>query len=274
MPELPEVETIRGQLEAVLPGRVLTRVRTAEQAMCLGGGVTALAALLRGRTFGAPERRGKFLVLPLSGDVWLTVHLGMTGRLLLPRGPYAAHRHDRFVFSLRQGGARSVLVFRDPRKFGRVEATVGGPAERVARLGPDGWLGGWDADYLANRFRGRVAPVKALLLDQHVVAGIGNIYADESLFEAAILPFRPAGDLSRPELERLAAAIRSTLDRGVRALGCSISDFVHVDGRFGSMQQDLRAYRRQGAICVRCGATMQRAVIAGRGTGYCPQCQK
>lgn len=274
VPELPEVETIRCQLATFLPGRTLTHVRAIEAAMFMGSDISTLETLVCGRTFGMPERKGKFLLLPLSDDVWLTMHLGMTGRVLLSRGRYSAHPHDRFVFSLCHKGSYSAVVFRDSRKFGRLEVTAGGPSERVARLGPDGWLGQWGADYLAQRFRGRTASVKALLLDQHILAGIGNIYADEALFEAAILPSRPAGGLTPAELERLAVAIRSTLDRGVKALGCSVSDFVHVDGRLGSMQENLRAYRRQGCPCTRCGALMQRAVIAGRGSGYCPVCQK
>lgn len=274
MPELPEVETVRRQLEAVLPGWTLTGVAAVEPSMLRGVLPRDIKKHLCGRTLGHPRRKGKFLLLPLSGGVWLTLHLGMTGRLLVPSGRRPRDAHDRFVFALAREGQKAWFVFRDARKFGRVELSEGGPASRVSTLGPDGWMGEWGADYLAGRFKGRRAAVKALLLDQRILAGVGNIYADEALFEAGILPSRPAGSLNHAELERLAAAVRSTLDRGVRALGCSVSDFLHVDGGRGSMQEGLRAYRRQGLACTRCGATMERTIIAGRGTGYCPCCQR
>lgn len=282
MPELPEVETIRCQLEAIVPGWAIASVPVVEPMMLRDVTARELKRVLPGRVFGRPQRQGKYLLLPLSGGLWLTIHLGMTGRILVldrrTRDP-----HDRFVFSLTRtgdggadaGGAegKAWFVFRDIRKFGRVELTSGGPAERVARLGPDGWRGEWDAEYLERRLKGRKAPIKALLLDQRILAGVGNIYADESLFQAGILPFRAGGSLSSEEVGRLAKAVRAALDRGVRALGCSISDFVHVDGRLGSMQENLQAYGRQGLDCTRCGSTLQRTIVGGRGTAYCPGCQ-
>jgi len=273
VPELPEVETVRRQLEEVIPGWTITSVPLAEPSMLRGLGVRDFERRLSGNSFSLPRRHGKFLLLPLSGGFWLTVHLGMTGRILVPTGPRSRDPHDRFVLALTRDGCRAWFVFRDVRKFGRVELSAGTPAPRVAGLGPDGWTGVWDSGYLARRLAGRRAAVKALLLDQHILAGVGNIYADEALFEAQILPFRPAGSLGPEELERLAAAVRATLERGVRALGCSISDFAHVDGRLGSMQQELRAYQRQGQRCERCGGTLERTIIAGRGTAYCPGCQ-
>ncbi len=273
MPELPEVETIRAQLAEMIPGWTIAHVRLLEPAMMAPAERRRLRGLVRGRTFASPGRHGKFLLLPLTGDVWLTVHLGMTGRILVSSGRYVSHPHDRFVFRLVREGEKAWLVFRDPRKFGRLEVGESGPAARVALLGPDAWLGEWDAESLARRLQGRTAPIKALLLDQRILAGVGNIYADESLFEAGIAPGRPAGTLDEAEVGRLAHALRLILERGVQALGCSVADFVHVDGGMGSMQQELRAYRRQGQPCVRCGATMLRTVIAGRGTSYCPVCQ-
>lgn len=274
MPELPEVETVRCQLEAVIPGWTITSVSQAEPSMLRGLSTRDLRRQLPGNSFGLPGRHGKFLLLPLRDGSWLTIHLGMTGRILVPAGRRLRDPHDRFVFALRREGRKAWFVFRDVRKFGRVELSAGAPAARVTGLGPDGWTGVWDAGYLARRLAGRTAAVKALLLDQHILAGVGNIYADEALFEARILPSRPGGSLGPEELERLASAVRATLERGIRALGCSISDFVHVDGRLGSMQQELRAYRRQGQACGRCGRILERTIIAGRGTAYCPGCQK
>ncbi len=274
MPELPEVETVRCQLEAVIPGWAITSVPLVEPSMLRGLSARDLKRQLPGNSFGPPRRHGKFLLLPLSEGSWLTVHLGMTGRILVPMGRRPRDPHDRFVFALHRDGRKAWFVFRDVRKFGRVELSVGAPAARVGGLGPDGWTGVWDAGYLARRLAGRTAAVKALLLDQHILAGVGNIYADEALFEAQILPTRPGGSLGAEELERLASAVRATLERGVRALGCSVSDFVHVDGRLGSMQQELRAYRRQGQACGRCGHVLERTISAGRGTAYCPGCQK
>lgn len=277
MPELPEVETVRCQLAAAIPGWTITSVTRAEPSMVRGLSVRELRKRLPGHTFGPPGRHGKFLLLPLCGssdDAWLTLHLGMTGRILVPGGRRRRDPHDRFVLALNREGCKAWFVFRDVRKFGRVELTAGAPAPRVAGLGPDGWAGEWDAAYLAGRLAGRTAAVKALLLDQSILAGVGNIYADEALFEARIRPTRPGGSLSQGEVERLAVAVRSTLDRGVRALGCSISDFVHVDGRLGSMQQELRAYRRHGQECGRCGRILERTIIAGRGSAYCPGCQE
>lgn len=273
MPELPEVETIRRQLAPAIPGWQVKYVRTLEPAMMPQGQGRRLRGAVCGRSFLPPQRRGKFLLLPLSGDVWLTVHLGMTGRLLIVPGRYAAHVHDRFVFRLGRGDERAWFVFRDARKFGRLEASVGGPSRRVEMLGPDAWADSWDTGYLWHRLRGRSAPIKALLLDQRLLAGVGNIYADEALFEAQIHPLRPAGSLNADELEQLAAAVRTVLDRGVQALGCSLSDFFHLDGSLGSMQQALKAYGRQGRPCVRCGTPLVRTIVAGRGTAYCPTCQ-
>jgi formamidopyrimidine-DNA glycosylase len=154
-----------------------------------------------------------------------------------------------------------------------VQLTLGGQAPRLAALGPDAWRGEWGADYLCERLALRHAPLKAVLLDQSVLAGIGNIYADEILWAAGLSPLRQAGTLARTELERLVSEIRLTLEQGVRLSGCSISDFVDTTGRPGTFQRTLRAYGRQGATCLRCGHMMVRVVIAGRGTAYCPGCQ-
>jgi formamidopyrimidine-DNA glycosylase len=170
--------------------------------------------------------------------------------------------------------APAVLVFRDIRKFGRVEFGRGAPPARVTRLGRDAWVGEWGPEYVAACLHGRRAPIKAVLLDQRHLAGIGNIYADEILFAASLSPLREAGGLNEEEVERLAVAIRERLTEGVRARGCSISDFVDTQERPGTYQEVLQAYGRGGEPCARCNGTLQRTVVAGRGTSYCPACQR
>ena len=290
MPELPEVETVRRQLAESLTGLRFVAVARAEPSMLIGGSAESLRAELPGRDVQDVSRIGKFLIVKLGGAAFLTLHLGMTGHFLVSQGrpdseEYAFDSHTRFLFSLEPAdrasenlGARSPsltwLEFRDIRKFGRVQLTFGAPAERLSLLGPDAWKGEWGVDHLSRRLGGRRAPIKALLLDQAVLAGIGNIYADEILWEAEISPLRPAGALTPAELEVLAKEIPRRLQQGVDLLGCSISDFVDTEGQTGTFQQTLQAYGRQGQMCRRCGQTMRRVIVAGRGTAYCPGCQR
>lgn len=288
MPELPEVETVRRQLARVLPGRDFVAVERIEPAMLRDCWPEEVQKALPGRRVLSVDRLGKFLLVPLSDDYFLTLHLGMTGQLLIvhdetessrsaytPLGGHAApDRHSRFMFVLvGEDGDRIRLEFRDLRKFGRVHLTTGGPAPRLEGLGPDAWLGSWDRDYLERRLRGRTAPVKSFLLDQRHLAGIGNIYADEILWWTGLSPLRPSGLLSDQEVARLADEIPRRLGEGVRLLGCSFSDFVDTEGKTGSFQEWLRAYGRHGQACSRCGAVLERIVVGGRGTSYCPGCQ-
>ncbi len=238
-----------------------------------------LRAELPGRTIQEVGRLGKFLILKLDGEGerYLTLHLGMTGQILVTSHAGEALQsqpHTRFVFVLGSpDGPLTRFEFRDMRKFGRVHLTAGGPAPRLRHLGPDAWLGDWNAKYLEERLRGRKAPIKAFLLDQRNLAGIGNIYADETLWWAQIAPLRQGGSLRVKEVERLAGEIRERLEEGVRRLGCTLADFVDIEGRPGSFQAYLQAYGRQGQTCSRCGQTLVRVVVAGRGTVYCPGCQ-
>ncbi len=273
MPELPEVETIRRQLAQCLPGAEFLRVERLEPAMLEDCDEEELKESLPGKRVEDVGRLGKFLIIGLEAGPCLTLHLGMTGQLLLDEAP--VDDHTRFVFLLRGSSGRPFsLRFRDTRKFGRVHLTWGGPAPRLARLGPDAWLGDWDAPYLAGRLAGRKAPLKAVLLDQSVLAGLGNIYADEVLWWTGLSPLRPAGALSEAEVASLSEEIRRRLGEGVRLLGCSFSDFVDTQGQTGGFQDWLQAYGRKGEPCRRCGGTMTRVVVAGRGTTYCPDCQR
>lgn len=273
MPELPEVETVRCQLEAALLGAEFKAVRRVEPAMLRDCSPEEVAEGLPGRRIEAVDRLGKFLLHRLDADVYLTLHLGMTGQLLVDAGDTSAH--SRFVFNLRtrDGGDRT-LEFRDIRKFGRLHFTRGTPARRLEVLGPDAWQGAWDAVYLRTKLARRTAPLKAFLLDQRHLAGIGNIYADEILWWTELSPLRSAGSLTTREVTRLAEEIRRRLGEGVKFLGCSLSDFVDTEGRKGDFQNWLRAYGKQGQTCGRCGATFVRVVVAGRGTSYCPGCQR
>jgi formamidopyrimidine-DNA glycosylase len=272
VPELPEVETVRCQLEHRLLGMRLREVERTELAMLRDCTETEVLTGLPGRIVQAVDRLGKFIVVKLDGDLFLTLHLGMTGQLLVD--PDDSSAHSRFVFHLAEdGGTDLTLEFRDIRKFGRLHLTQGGPAPRLRLLGPDAWVGEWDGDYLRARLEKRSAPVKAFLLDQRHLAGIGNIYADEILWWIQVSPLRPAGSLSIAEVEELAQEIRLRLGEGVKFLGCSLSDFVDTMGRQGDFQNWLRAYGKQGQACGRCGSTFVRAVVGGRGTSYCPGCQ-
>ncbi len=179
-----------------------------------------------------------------------------------------------FCSVLHDGGAGKVtLEFRDIRKFGRLHLTQGGPAPRLQDLGPDAWLGEWGRDYLERRLEKRSAPLKAFLLDQRHLAGIGNIYADEILWWTQLSPLRPSGSLSGAEVVALAEEIPRRLGEGVKFLGCSLSDFVDTAGKQGDFQNWLQAYGKQGQVCGRCGGTFARVVVGGRGTSYCPGCQ-
>ena len=274
MPELPEVETVRCQLDAGITGATFLAVEQVEPFMLRDCAAGDVEELLPGRTIERIDRIGKFIIVVLDGGLFLTLHLGMTGQLLID--PAEAGTHTRFVFRLASRGAgREIrLEFRDMRKFGRLHLTSDGPAPRLEHLGPDAWKGEWDAGYLEGRLRRRSAPLKAFLLDQRHLAGIGNIYADEILWWTALSPLREAGALGEEQVSCLADEIRARLSEGVRLLGCTLSDFMDTQGQPGGFQDWLQAYGRQGQECRRCGGTMARTVVGGRGTAYCPDCQR
>lgn len=261
MPELPEVETIARMLEPRLLGRRIRRVRILSPEI-VEGDAGRLAGRLRGRVIQQLSRRGKYLLVRLDGAV-LTLHLGMTGRL---RWDGRAGPHTRAIFVLDQGR----LLFDDPRKFGSLEAGDA-PSPRLAKLGPEALA--ISARELAARLRGRRAPIKTLLMDQRVLAGVGNIYSDEALFRARIHPLTPAGRLSLAEVKRLHRAIRRVLREAIAAGGSSVSDYVNADEEPGWFQLEHRVYRRTGRPCPRCGAPIQRVVIAQRSAHFCPRCQ-
>ncbi|GBD41131.1 Formamidopyrimidine-DNA glycosylase [bacterium HR39] len=270
MPELPEVETTRRALEARLSGARIDRVEVRRRD--LRRPVPAeLPELLAGRRLVGFGRRGKYLLVDTDGPVDLLVHLGMSGRLLLDAAADHPHAHVVLCFA----GGR-FLSFVDPRRFGLIEPLATGQAEGhplLAGLGPEPLDPGFRGEVLRRAFAGRAAPVKNLLLDQRVVAGVGNIYACEALFEARIHPFTPAGELDGRACTRLARAIRAVLERAIGAGGSSLRDYVAADGRLGNFQNDFRVYDRAGLPCPRCGTAVVREARAGRSTFFCPRCQ-
>jgi formamidopyrimidine-DNA glycosylase len=272
MPELPEVETVRRRLLPHLRGRTLAEVEVLDHRLTDPEPPEAVAARLQGVRIETLGRRGKYLIAELDDGAALLVHLRMTGNLLwLPAPPEEAPRFLRAWALLDDG---SYLAYTDARRFGTWRiAEDGAEAWLTGKLGPEP-LDGWVAADLARAFSGRKAPVKAAILDQRVVAGVGNIYADEALFAAKIHPAAPAGRLSRARVARLHGAVIAALEAGIEAQGASIRDFRTPDGGYGSAQERFVAYGRGGEPCVVCGTPLRRTVIGQRGTSYCPRCQR
>jgi formamidopyrimidine-DNA glycosylase len=271
MPELPEVETIRRQLAPLVEGKRLERIEIIDPRWSRPLAPSELAAALEGRRIEGLHRRGKYLVWSLQGDVHLAQHLRMTGAVLWEPKPEPADVRVRI-----QLRPRHRLVIVDPRRFGTGELLLGAEALEaffLARLGLEPFDQRFTAEHLRAVARGRRTPIKALLLDQRKVAGVGNIYADEALFRARVHPLRPAGRLSAGQHVDLRAAIIEALQAGVDARGASIDDFRHVDGVRGSFQDQFLVHRREGEPCGRCGGPIVKLLVAGRGTYVCEKCQ-
>lgn len=276
MPELPEVETVRGQLAPIVQGRRLRRVEILDPRWSRPLAPGELSEALQGRRVIRLGRRGKYLLWELSGDIWLAQHLRMTGAVLVDPDPEPAHTRVRIELGRRAGEAARRLAITDPRRFGTGELLLGAAAVEGfldARLGLEPFDEGFGAAHLRSLARGRRTPIKALLLDQRMIAGVGNIYADEALYRAGIHPLRPAGSLTKGQHERLAGAIVDALSAGIAAKGATIDDFRHVDGVYGSFQHQFLVHRRGGEPCGACGTTIVKITAAGRGTYVCERCQ-
>ena len=271
MPELPEVETIARRLcggcgdEPPLPGRTILAVRIRHPKPVARPGPAAARRRMVGKTFLSVSRRGKFVVCRLSRGC-LLIHLRMSGDLeLFPSGG-KPRKHDHIIWRLDGGWD---LRFHDPRRFGRIWA-VDDPAEVLGSLGPEPL----EEDFTAGRVRkmlgARRRQLKPLLLDQTFIAGIGNIYADESLFRARLHPLRRSDALNREEIGRLLRGIRSALRTGLAMNGASI-DWAYRGGEF---QNSFRVYGREGEACLRCGAKIRRITVGQRSTYFCPVCQR
>jgi formamidopyrimidine-DNA glycosylase len=272
VPELPEVETIRRQLAPFLEGRRLERMEVLDARWCDPADPAALEDAVAGRLIERVGRRGKYLILSLEDDVHLVMHLRMTGNLLIGDGGEAP-KHLRVRFSLDSG---EELLFVDVRRFGTGDVLLGSEALAeyfASRLGVEPLGAAFTAEALRAQAKGRAQPVKAFLLTQERIAGVGNIYADEALFRARIHPLRPVGKLKRAQVADLRDAVVATLEAGIDAKGATIDDFRHSDGAEGSFQDRFLVHLREGEPCVRCGTTIRKMRAAGRGTYVCEHCQ-
>jgi formamidopyrimidine-DNA glycosylase len=270
MPELPEVETIKRDLGPLLVGRTVTGVTVGWEGCVDRPSVRGFCDQVAGRRVEDVGRRGKFLVLSLSGGRTLLVHLRMTGSLLIrdPADPWETHA--RLAFRLDDG---KELRFVNVRKFGRIYL-VEDPAEVVGDLGPEPLADDFTVGDFCALFENRRGMVKPLLLDQRFVAGLGNIYVDEALFRARIHPRRTADSLKSGELGGLYRAIREVLREAIANQGTSRSDYVRPDGTEGTHQERLRVSGKTGEPCPSCGTEIERLVVGGRGTYVCPHCQQ
>jgi formamidopyrimidine-DNA glycosylase len=271
MPELPEVETIRRQLAPHLEGRSFSSVEITDHRWTLPVAPEAIAAELTGARVTRLSRRGKYMVWELDGDRSLLVHLRMTGSLLMDPDPGLPHTRARF--ELNDG---HLLTYIDPRRFGTAHLMPSVAARDTylqARLGAEPFTAEFTAAYLRGQARGRTAPVKAFILDQRRIAGVGNIYADEALHRARVHPLRPAGSLTPAQWSALKVAIEDALAAGIDAKGASIDDFRHVDGARGSFQDSFLVHTRAGLPCPTCATTIRKLVVGGRGTYVCERCQ-
>jgi formamidopyrimidine-DNA glycosylase len=270
MPELPEVETIRRELAPRLVGRTITRLSMGWEGCVDRPGVDTFCDQVVGRRIEEVGRRGKFLVLTLSGGKSLLVHLRMTGSLLVKDPGEPEDTHTRLVFYLDDGRE---LRFRNVRKFGRLYL-VDDPNEVVGDLGPEPLEEQFSLADFRALFQNRRGMIKPRLLDQSFLAGLGNIYVDEALFRARIHPRRTAESLTMDELDRLYQAIREVLEEALAHQGTSRSDYVRPDGSEGTFQDRLLVSGKAGQPCPRCGAEIERLVVGGRGTYVCPRCQQ
>lgn len=291
MPELPEVETTRRRIAPLMVGRRIERVILTSPSYFFITPPDALRVALEGKEIESLLRAGKYLLAGFPGGDRLLLHLGMTGQLFSSEAtsvrllsattraslPPDAQRsfepdaHTHMQFEMSGGGPR--VFFRDVRKFGKVEwLPAGQKNERIDRLGPDAL--NVTGELLFRATRGRKVAIKSVLLDQSVLAGCGNIYADEALFLAGVRPGRAARRVTRAECEGIAAGLLQVLNRSIETGGSSISDYVAPDGSDGGYQDERKVYARKGDPCLVCGDAIKRKVIVQRSTHYCPRCQK
>jgi formamidopyrimidine-DNA glycosylase len=281
MPELPEVETVRRGLAPAMEGRRIIRAEN-RRADLRFPFPERFAARVSGAKVNALGRRAKYLAADLSTGETLVMHLGMTGRFTVAatrlgefhHEPGVDPRHDHMTFDM-EGGGR--ITFNDPRRFGFVDLW---PTAEIAlypafaALGPEPTSNVFSGAYLRDAFAGKKTPVKAALMDQRVVAGLGNIYVCEALFRAGLHPEKEAGRIGPARVEALAVAIRQVIDEAIAAGGSSISDFAAADGALGYFQHRFQVYDREGEPCVVCGRAIKRIVQSGRSTFYCGKCQR
>ena len=267
MPELPEVETVRARLAPLLTGRTLERVEIRDGRLTRPFDPALVASELVGERVAAVERRGKYLLLRMETGRALVVHLRMTGSFRGEETP-----HTRAVITLDDA---TQIVYRDVRRFGTWLLLEPGELDPYldAKLGAEPLGRGFGPRALAAVLEGRRAPIKAALLDQRTVAGLGNIYVDEALWRARIHPLKPARELDDDEVRSVHGAIRAALRMGIARQGATLRDYAQPDGRRGTMQHEFKVYGRGGEPCDRCGTPIEKTRAGGRGTWYCPACQ-
>lgn len=283
MPELPEVETVRRGLVPVMEGGVIARA-SINRPDLRWPFPDLMAERLTGQTIERLRRRSKYILADLGSGETLLIHLGMSGRMLVSGDPLgvfvhdhpAAEKHDHVVLDM-ANGAR--VTFNDPRRFGAMDllATDQQDTHKLLRvLGPEPLGNAFNEAYLIQAFSGKMTPVKAALLDQRLVAGLGNIYVCEALFRAGISPRRKAGRLSKPRVASLVPIIRSVLQEAIDAGGSSLRDFRQADGELGYFQHSFDVYGREGAACRSsgCNSKIRRMVQSGRSSFFCPTCQR
>jgi formamidopyrimidine-DNA glycosylase len=276
MPELPEVETTRRHLEPILVGSRIAAVDVRRDRMVRRQEQPAdFAARLTGRGLTALDRIGKFMLARVEGDITWVTHLGMSGRIQIAESGEAEEPHTNIVITL-VGGPE--IRFVDPRTFGFMVAFTPAELEQssISGLGRDALEDLPRSPQLAKLLQGRSAPIKALLLDQRLIAGLGNIYADEVLHRAKISPHRPGGSLDAEEVRAVRRSIRPILQAGLAAGGTSLDDMAYLlpDGRSGDYMARLRVYGRAGRTCSRCRTVIASTVLRGRTTAWCPGCQR
>jgi formamidopyrimidine-DNA glycosylase len=275
LPELPEVETNRARLEPRLTGRTFERVVIADPRLTRPEPPELVAAELEGEQVRSVGRRGKYLIVEFESGRHLLIHLRMTGSVQHPAsGGFEADPHRRAVVRLDDG---SDVAYRDVRRFGTWELLEPGDLDdyfAARRLGREPLGRQFTVRALEAAFAGRRTPVKAALLDQRAAAGVGNIYADEALWQARIHPLRPAGSLTREELAALRKGVRQALEMGIARQGATLRDYSDPDGVRGRMQDKFRVYGRVGQPCDRCGTPIEKIRAGGRGTWFCPNCQQ
>jgi formamidopyrimidine-DNA glycosylase len=275
MPELPEVETVRARLEPALVGRRLESVEINDPRLTRPFDPTRVAAELEGERIVAVDRRGKYLIVRFESGRVLLIHLRMTGNLLHGSGEWlaAADPHRRAVVRLDDG---SDVAYRDVRRFGTWLLVEPDELEPYLgdRVGHEPLERSFTTKRLGEALAGRRTPVKAAILDQRRLAGVGNIYADEALWRARLHPRRPAGELGPDELKALHGGIRTALKAGIARQGATLRDYRTPDGGSGTMQDEFKVYGREGDPCERCGTPIEKIRAAGRGTWYCPNCQR
>ncbi|MBQ6808815.1 MAG: bifunctional DNA-formamidopyrimidine glycosylase/DNA-(apurinic or apyrimidinic site) lyase [Firmicutes bacterium] len=273
MPELPEIENLKRSLEPYLPGQRIQSVEVRRSEVIKHPDADSFVRDLCGKQIKSLSRRGKYLRIHMEDGSMLVAHLRMTGRLLYSEPEQAELPHTHLCFQLENG----LLRYSDVRRFGCLWLIA--PWEDddftgMAKLGPEPLEEGFSAACLMQRLSSRKTSIKQGILDQGVIAGLGNIYADEALFEAGILPQRLCSSLRPEEWQTLAAAIPPILNSAIQHRGTSFSDYLDGEGRKGENQMFLMAYQRGGEPCLRCGARMEKTRVAGRGTCFCPRCQK